>query len=131
MNKYLKLSLALTMLLAMMFSFNLYAGSNDYEKYNQYLIKSLDDENIGIRTSAAKLLGERQVQDAMEPLTKMLKTEQNYSARIVAAVALYRIGGEKMKSVFTERAKKDKNKTVRHVLAGILQEMETAKLAKK
>jgi len=103
----------------------------DDEDYNKYLIKALKNDNIGIRSSAAQLLGERKVKEAVKPLVKMLKTEKNYAARIVAAVALYQIGEEKVLPIFKERLRRDRNKTVRHVLAGIIISMETTLYAKK
>ena len=133
MKKNLRWVLLIMLFLATLLLFNGQAISSDLntrEAYNQYLINSLDDENIGIRTSAATLLGERRVVEAVEPLIKMLKNEKNYSARIVAAIALYRIGDERAIPVLEHKAKKDKNKTVRHVLNGIIQEMDTTKVAK-
>lgn len=103
----------------------------DYASYDQYLIKNLEDENIGIRTSAAQLLGERKVLVAVEPLVEMLKNEPHYCARIVAAMALYQIGDEQVLPILKERLRKDKCKTVKHVLAGIIQEMEETKLMVK
>lgn len=99
--------------------------------YDQYLINALKDENVGIRTSAAQLLGERKTEAAVKPLVKMLKTEKNYAARIVAATALYQIGDEKALPFLKEAAKKDKNLTVRHVVAGIVKNMQDKKLAQK
>ena len=114
--------------LALVFSFSLTAYSSDNIYYDNYLISSLQDENIGIRTSAATLLGERKVNEAVEPLLEMFKKEKNYSARIVAALSLYKIGDESVLPFLKERAMKDKNKTVRHVLIGIVMEMEGGKL---
>ena len=36
-------------------------------EYDKYLLNCMKDENIGIRTSAAQILGERRVQEAVEP----------------------------------------------------------------
>ena len=100
-------------------------------EYDKYLIKSLDDENLGIRSSAAQLIGERKVENAVKPLMTMLKTEKHYSARIIAAIALYQIGDERAVPTLKEYARNDKNKTVRRVLTGLVQEIETNKLAQK
>ena len=99
--------------------------------YDQYLIKALKDKNDGIRASAAQLLGDRKVQEAVEPLIKMLKKEQNKSARIVAALALYKIGDEKALSVLKKFAKCEKCKTTKHVITAIVYEMQTVLLAKE
>ena len=99
--------------------------------YDQYLIKALKDKNDGIRASAAQLLGDREVQEAVEPLIKMLKKEQNKSARIVAALALYKIGDEKALPVLKKFAKYEKSKTAKHVMTAIVYEMQTVLLAKE
>lgn len=100
-------------------------------EYNQYLLKSLDDENIGIRTSAAQILGERRVQEAVDPLIKMLKSEKQYSARIVVALALFSIGDKKAIPELQKLAKNDKCKSVRTVTASIVRKMQTLELAQK
>jgi len=101
------------------------------KEYDQYLIKSLNDENLGVRASAAQLLGERKVKDAVDPLVKMVKSEENCSARIVAAMALYQIGAEEALPTLKAVAVKDKNKTVRRVVTAIVNQMESLQVAQK
>jgi len=101
------------------------------KEYNKYLLKALKDDNVGIRASAAQLLGERKVDEAIKPLARMLKTEKHYAVRIMAALALYQIGTNEVLPILKQRLKRDRNKTVRHVLAGIIDSMETTKYAKK
>jgi len=101
------------------------------KEYNKYLLKALKDDNVGIRASAAQLLGERKVDEAIKPLARMLKTEKHYAVRIMAALALYQIGTDEVLPILKQRLKRDRNKTVRHVLAGIIDSMETTKYAKK
>lgn len=126
-----KLGLTLTLVFALV----IFASSTGFTKdqtereYDQYLIKALADENLGIRSSAAQLLGERKVEEAIKPLARMMKTDTNYAVRIVAAVALYQIGNEEVLPVFKECFRKDRNRTVKHVLAGIIYEMEHPKYA--
>ena len=123
--------LSLVVVLTMLLSNMLLAQPLENKEYNQYLMKALDDENIGIRTSAAQLLGERKVVEAVEPLAKMLKAEENTSARIVAAMALYQIADEKGTVALKEAAAKDKNKTVRRVVTAMVQKLESVELAHK
>lgn len=125
------MKLSLTVVLAVFLSSTLLAQPVDDKQYDQFLIKSLQDENVGIRSSAAQLLGERKVGDAVSPLVQMFKAEKNPSARIVVAVALYQIGDEKALPALKKAAAKDKSKTVRHVVATIVQKMETAQFAQK
>lgn len=123
--------LVLALVLTVLLSGVLVAQSVSDKEYNQFLIKSLQDENIGIRSSAAQLLGERQVTEAVKPLVKMLTTEENSSVRIVAALALYKIGDENALPALKKVAATDKNKTVRQVVAAIVQKLEKVELAQK
>ncbi len=131
MKTLMKLSFAL--ILTVFLTSGLVAQNQpvDGKEYDQYLIKSLQDDNVGIRSSAAQLLGERKVADAVKPLTKMLTSEENTSARIVAAMALYQIGDEKVLPTLKKVATSDKNKTVRQVVAAIVQKFETVEVAQK
>lgn len=101
------------------------------KEYDQYLIKSLKDDNVGVRSSAAQLLGERKVEAAVDPLVKMVKSEDNSGARIVAAMALYQIGDEKVLPTLKTVATNDKNKTVRRVVSAIVVKMESIQVAHK
>ena len=123
--------LGLVLVLTVFLSSALMAHPQGDKEYDQYLIKSLQDENLGIRSSAAQLLGERKVVEAVEPLMKMLATEENSSARIVIAMALFQIGNEKALPTLKKVAAKDKNKTVRQVVTAIVQKMESVQLAHK
>lgn len=96
----------------------------DEKAYNDYLIKSLKDPNLGIRFSATKLIGERSVYEAKDDLVEMLKNDKEYQNRIAAGIALMNIGDAQVLSEIREQARKDKCKTVRHVLAGVTVEME-------
>ena len=128
-----KISLILTLALVItvfISSAGLSEEMNEKE-YNKYLIKALKDQNVGIRVSAAQLLGERQAKEAVKPLIKMLKSEKNYAVRIVAALALHKIGDERVLPIFKDCLKRDKCKTVKHVLAGLIVNTETTLYAKK
>jgi HEAT repeat protein len=129
-----KISLILTLALVLtvfISSAGLAQEQMNEQEYNKYLIKALKDQNLGIRSSAAQLLGERKVEEAVKPLVVMLKTEKNYAVRIVAAVALHKIGDEKVLPIFKDCLRRDKCKTVKHVLAGLINNMETTLYAKK
>jgi hypothetical protein len=59
------------------------------------LLIGLKSENYGLRTSAAFILGEIKAEEAVLPLMHMLTTEDCENARIVAALALYKIDNSK------------------------------------
>ena len=127
-SKISVLTAMVVLLTVLLSSFGLAKEVNDYD---QYLINALKDDNQGIRTSAAQLLGERKVEAAVKPLIKMLKTEKRYGCRIIAAKALYDIGDKKALPALKKLAKHDVNKTVRRVATAIVQEMETVRIAQK
>lgn len=107
-------------------------SKEDNEKaYNQFLINALGDSNVGIRSSAAQLLGERKVEQAVTPLVKMLDAEKHYAVRITVALALYQIGGDEALKALQHKMKVEKNKTVKHVLAGLIDDMTIVKVVKQ
>jgi hypothetical protein len=63
-----------------------------YEKAEANLISALASDNAGLRESAAYMLGEMGSTKAVVPLMRMLRESDTESARIVAALALCRIG---------------------------------------
>ncbi|NOY58311.1 MAG: HEAT repeat domain-containing protein [Calditrichaeota bacterium] len=109
---------------------SVFAQENDAMKnehsYNQYLIEALQDTNMGVRFSAAKLLGERKCKHAKENLLDVLKNDQSYQNRIAAGLALMKIGDKNVLQVLKKQSEIDKRKTVRHVLRGIVREMNQA-----
>lgn len=56
------------------------------------LLLGLESDNFGLKTSSAFLLGELQVTSAVIPLMKMLRSSESDEAKIVAALALYKLG---------------------------------------
>ncbi len=59
------------------------------------LLAGLESDNFGLRTSSAFMLGEIKAEEAVLPLMHMLTTEESEDARIVAALALYKIDNPK------------------------------------
>ena len=90
------------------------------------LIKALSNDNIGWRVSAAQLLGERQVEAAVEPLIKVLLQDKEYAARFTAAVALLQIGDVQALPALKQAAQRDRSKTVRHIAAVAYTELKKA-----
>jgi len=65
------------------------------EKYDaaiENLLIGLASDNLGLRESAAYMLGELKADAAVIPLMQMLRSDDHESSRIVAALALCRIG---------------------------------------
>ena len=90
------------------------------------LISALSADNIGWRVSAAQVLGERQVEAAVEPLIRVLMEDKEYAARFTAAVALLRIGDAQSLPALKRAAQHDRSKTVRHIAAVAYSELRKA-----
>lgn len=56
------------------------------------LINGLNSENLGLKSSCAYMLGQLHLTTAVIPLMKILREDKNEDLRIVAALALYKIG---------------------------------------
>ena len=56
------------------------------------LIIGLNSDNLGLQSSSAYMIGELQLSEAVIPLLKILHSEKNEELRIMAALALYKIG---------------------------------------
>jgi HEAT repeat protein len=63
-----------------------------YEAAVQNLLIGLKSDNQGLRESAAFMLGELKASEAVVPLMAILRSDSHESSRVVAALALCRIG---------------------------------------
>ncbi len=61
---------------------------------NNYL-EGLNSEAIGIKIRCAYFLGEMKSKRAVEPLMDMFNNEENYSARLISAWSLLKIGDQR------------------------------------
>ncbi|MCF8240489.1 MAG: hypothetical protein K9J16_03820 [Melioribacteraceae bacterium] len=99
MKKYQLLSVLILLL-----SLPLLASGGEAAKKSSTLTKEiieanylagLSSDNCGLRNSCAYFLGEMKSEKAVIPLMKMLRTNDNVCARLVAALALIKIGDER------------------------------------
>jgi HEAT repeat protein len=68
------------------------------EKYDAAIVNlmiGLKSDNLGLKQSAAYMLGELKAKEAVVPLMALLRSEEPECCRIVAALALCRIGDER------------------------------------
>ncbi|MCC6398155.1 MAG: HEAT repeat domain-containing protein [Bacteroidetes bacterium] len=63
-----------------------------YARAEQTLLNGLQEDNLGVKEGSAYMLGELKSAKAVIPLMKMLRDGDQESTRIVAALALCRIG---------------------------------------
>ena len=66
--------------------------AEQYARAEQTLLQGIEEDNLGVKEGSAYMLGELKSGKAVIPLMKMLRTSENESSRIVAALALCRIG---------------------------------------
>lgn len=94
-----KLSLAIAIVAALLFTNLSYAEvnktekkANTYEIIEQNRLIGLASDNEGLRISAAFNLGEMKSQKAVIPLIKLLREGTSEEERIIAALSLIKIG---------------------------------------
>jgi hypothetical protein len=56
------------------------------------LLIGLKSQNLGLKTSAAFMLGELDVKSAVVPLMRVMRNDKSDEAKIMAALALYKLG---------------------------------------
>lgn len=93
------------------------------------LIIGINSTNTGLRASAAHMLGEVKSHKAVIPLMRMLKTEKQENVRIVAALALYKIGDERGIFAIKQAVKFDRSEKVRR-FCSIFYNLHTRKTSK-
>lgn len=81
------------------------------------LIMGVNSDNFGLRTSSAYMLGELKCEKGVIPLMRMLKSEDREDARIVAALALLKIGNAKGIFAIKQAIKFDDSERVRRLCA--------------
>ncbi len=84
------------------------------EAVNNYLV-GLKSDNHGLRLSCAYFLGEYRISKAMVPLMDMLHNEKTESGRIMAALALTKLGSDMSIYAVKQAAKFDESKRVRNL----------------
>ena len=102
-------------------NFSAFAEINKVDKVKDCAIESLimgvNSDNFGLRTSAAYMLGELKCEKGVIPLMRMLKSEEREDARIVAALALLKIGNAKGIFAIKQAIKFDDSERVRRLCA--------------
>ena len=58
----------------------------------QSLINGIESQNTGLKTSSAYMIGELKITEAVIPLMKVMREDNNEDARIAAALSLYKLG---------------------------------------
>lgn len=77
------------------------------------LMIGLESDNFGLRMSSAFMLGEIKADEAVIPLMEMLRKEKNEDARIVAALALFKINDSRGVFAVKQAIRFDESKRVK------------------
>ena len=129
------LLVALTLVLAATFATSAFAGGNpnagaatfNKEVVEANLIAGVQSPNFGLRTSAAMMLGDIKSTNAVFSLMHMLRTETYERARIVAALALTKIGDPVGLYAVKQTARLDSNERLRK-LCGLFYQVSQASI---
>jgi hypothetical protein len=89
--------------------------TKDVQAIEENLLNGLTSENYGLRTSTAYFLGEYKSSKSVVPLMKMLHSEKDESGRILAALALIKIGDSRGVYAVKQAAKFDDSKRVQRL----------------
>jgi HEAT repeat protein len=91
--------------------------SIDTDLIVENLLKGIESENLGLKTSATIQLGNYDSPKSVIPLLKALKTDNNESVRISAAISLYKLGNPRGVFAVKRAAKFKESERVRKICA--------------
>lgn len=86
-----------------------------FDKVEKNLLIGLNSDNFGLKVSSAYMLGEIKSEKAVIPLTRLLRDENDERARLVAALALIKIGTERSIYVVKDGIKFNESEKVRNM----------------
>ena len=124
--------IALTLVLAVTLTTTAFAGTDkkDYkptfqiEKVEANLIAGVQSDNFGLRTSAATMLGDLKSERGVLALMSMLRNDTDERGRIVAALALTKIGDPVGIYAVKQTGRLDGNERVKKLCALFYQEYQ-------
>lgn len=88
---------------------------SEYSKIENNLLNGIDSENQGLKLSSAYFLGEIQSDKAIIPLLEILHSSDEYSAKQVAALALYKINSARGMFAIKQAIKFEENAQTRRI----------------
>ncbi len=127
MKNLVCISIVILFLSGMAFSFTNLPNS-DHVCEGKYL-KNLDHTKVEKRADAVMHLADDGCREVQDRLIDMAQNEDNYAARIVAIVALTRVGDEYTVSALRDCLDVENRQTVRTVLNGAINMLENRLIA--
>ena len=123
MNKYIILILLLISSISMVMAGPQVPDVRDPQWESKWLNK-LEDQDVNVRAEAALKLANAGCTDIQNKLIDMARNEESYSARIVAVVALTKIGDEQVVEFLRDIYFEESRQTVRTVINGAINILE-------
>jgi len=131
------LTVALTIVLAVSLTTTAFAGTGKDENKATFdmatveanLIAGVQSENFGLRTSAATMLGDLKCPNGVLALMSVLRNDTDERARIVAALALTKIGDPVGMYAVKQTARLDSNERVKKLCGLFYQERKQQEIS--
>ncbi len=107
---------------AFLISSVLFANNPDKNVKNteETLLNGLKSDNIGLQVSSAVMLGEIKSENAVNPLTKVLRNSEDTRARKAAAQSLAKIGTERSLYVLKQAIRFNDDENVQDICTKLL-----------
>lgn len=100
-------------------------GAEEVQRHVAALVQRLaEDEDRGVRSSAAGALGETGHEDAVQPLIRRLTEDEDWIVREVAAGALGEIGGVEAQKALRQALEQETDGRVRTAIETALRQIE-------
>lgn len=121
MKKIIAINLLLLMLVSVTFAGTSPATEKNvtFDRIESNLLAGIDTENTGLFVSSLQRLGDIKSDRAVIPLMRVLKNNESESARIAAALSLYKIGDSRGIFAVKQAAKFDNSERVRQICSRI------------
>ena len=119
-KSYMFTVIAIVALLAVSMTTNAFATKVTCEE----LMANLKSEQLHERCQAAQELASNNMTEAVNPLVECLKCEKDMRVKIVFLSALSELGNSEIVEELEQLRKKETNKTVQHVMDGVIKKLK-------
>lgn len=121
----------LTAVIVLAVSISMIAETRDDSKAGEKITKraladlhrGIQSGNIGLRKSSIYFAGAYEVKGAVDVLIEQLDKEENEQIRVLIALSLYKIGGEKAQNALQQLVLSDESAKVRRMAGAIVHQV--------